>query len=61
MFYGGSPDKRTAFIVKNNTYIFPMQALHAVLRAHYGDHPAGPWIVFETTIWDETFMAVVYG
>ncbi len=46
---------RTTFIIKNNTHLFPMQALHAVLRACYGDRPAGHWVVFHAT------MAVVYG
>jgi hypothetical protein len=27
-----------------------MQALHVVLKAHYGNRPAGHWVVFETTI-----------
>jgi hypothetical protein len=51
---------RTTCIVKKNMHLFPMQALHAVLRAHYGDRPAGHWLVFETTILEVKLMAVVY-
>ena len=52
---------RTTFIIKNNTHLFPMQALHAVLRARYGDRPAGHWVVFHATISNVKLMAVVYG
>ena len=52
---------RTTFIIKNNTHLFPMQALHAVLRARYGDRPAGHWVVFHATISNVKSMAVVYG
>jgi hypothetical protein len=29
------------FIIKNNQTFFPMQLLHAVLKARFGTHPAG--------------------
>ncbi len=38
-----------------------MQALHVVLRACYGDRPAGHWVVFHATISNVRLMAVVYG
>jgi hypothetical protein len=37
-----------------------MQALHAVLRAHYGDRSAGHCVAFEATTLEVKLMAVVY-
>jgi hypothetical protein len=52
---------RTTLIIKNNTHLFPLRALHAVLMAPSGDSPAGHWVVFHGTISNVKLMAVVYG
>jgi hypothetical protein len=48
------------FIIKNNQTFFPMQPLHAVLKARYGNHPAGHWVVFQATITDVKVFALAY-
>ena len=35
-----------------------MQPLHAVLKARFGTHPAGHWVVFQTTIMDAKVFAL---
>ncbi|KAL7549478.1 hypothetical protein ACHAWF_012745 [Thalassiosira exigua] len=40
----------STFIVKQNLNYFPMQVLHAVLRARYPRQTAGHWVVMKTTI-----------
>jgi hypothetical protein len=37
----------STFIIKNNHSYYPMQALQAVLKARFGDRPAGHWVVFK--------------
>jgi hypothetical protein len=37
-----------------------MQPLHAVLKARFGTHPAGHWVVFQTTIMDAKVFALAY-
>ena len=39
-----------AFIVKQNTRIFPKEALYAVLKARHSKRPAGHWVVMKTNI-----------
>jgi hypothetical protein len=50
----------STFIIKNNQTFFPMQPLHAVLKAMYGNHPAGHWVVFQATISDVKLFALTY-
>jgi hypothetical protein len=51
----------STFIIKNNQTFFPMQPLHAVLKArYYGNHPAGHWVVFQATISDVKVFALAY-
>jgi hypothetical protein len=50
----------STFIIKNNQTFFPMQPLHAVLKARYGNHPAGHWVVFQATISDVRVFALAY-
>jgi hypothetical protein len=53
-------DVHSTFIVKNNQFLFPMAALHAVLKARHGDHPAGHWVVMTTEISDVNLIAIAY-
>ena len=39
----------STWIIKNHTYLFPMEALHAVLKARF-PKPIGHWIVLQATI-----------
>jgi hypothetical protein len=50
----------SAFIINNNQTFFLMQPLHAVLKARYGNHPAGHWFVFQATISDVKVFALAY-
>jgi hypothetical protein len=50
----------STFIVKNNRYLFPMEALHAVLKARHGSRPAGHWVVMTTEISDVKLIAIAY-
>jgi len=38
------------WIIKNNHLFFPLKQLFAALKARYGDHPAGHWVIFRATI-----------
>jgi hypothetical protein len=51
---------KCTFIIKNNQTFFPMQPIHAVLKARYGNHPAGHWFVFQATISDVKVFALAY-
>jgi hypothetical protein len=50
----------STFIVKNNQFLFPMAALHAVLKARHGDRPAGHWVVMKTEIAKVKLIAIAY-
>jgi hypothetical protein len=50
----------STFIIKNNKTLFPMQQLFAVLKARYGNKPAGHWVVFKTTISDLKIFALAF-
>jgi hypothetical protein len=50
----------STWVIKQNTDFFPMQALHSVLKARYGDRPAGHWVVFRSNIHGVTLLAVCY-
>jgi hypothetical protein len=50
----------STFIVKNNNNLFPMQPLYAVLKARYGNKPAGHWVVFKTEIIGLKIIALAY-
>jgi hypothetical protein len=44
-----------------NNYTFsPMEGLHAVLKAHFNDHPARHWVVFKGEIVGMKLMAIAY-
>jgi hypothetical protein len=39
----------STLIVENNQTLYPMDALHVVLKVRFGDRPAGHWVVFGAT------------
>jgi hypothetical protein len=50
----------STFIIKNNSNMFPMQQMFAVLKARYGNKPAGHWVVFQTEISGLKLFALAY-
>ena len=36
----------SAWVIKQNSDFFPMQAIHSFLKARFGDQLAGHWVVF---------------
>ena len=42
----------STWVIKQNTDFFPMMAIHSILKARYGDRPAGHWVVFWIEIAD---------
>lgn len=50
----------STFIIKNNTFLFPIAPLLAVLQARHGEHPAGHWVVMKTVISDVQLLAIAY-
>ena len=50
----------STWIIKQNTAYFPLKALHAVLKAKFGDRPAGHWVVFYSTIGEVRLIAMAY-
>ena len=48
------------WIIKNNKASYPMAALHAVLKARFGDRPAGHWVTFSTEISGVKLFALAY-
>ena len=49
-----------AFIVKQNTRMFPKEALYAVLKARHSKRPAGHWVVMKTNIAGVDLFAIAY-
>jgi hypothetical protein len=41
--------------------LYPMQALMAVLKAHFGKCPAGHWVTFRALIGGVKLFAIAYG
>jgi hypothetical protein len=50
----------STWIVRQNNQFYPMRALHAVLKARHGGHPAGHWVVMRTTIGGVKLFALAY-
>jgi len=48
------------FVVKNNKQMFPMEALHSVMKARHGRYPAGHWVVMRSIISGVPLIAIVY-
>ena len=38
------------WVVKNNAFLFPMEALYAVMKARYGRKCLGHWVVMRTEL-----------
>jgi len=50
----------STFIIKNNNGMFPMEPLHAVLKARFGSRPAGHWVVFRAEVAGVKLLAMAY-
>ncbi len=50
----------STFVVKQNVDYFPMIPLCSVLKARYGDRPAGHWVVFCTELSGVKVLAIAY-
>ena len=50
----------STFVVKNNKQLFPMEILHAVMKARHGKRPAGHWVVMRTVISGVRLIAIAY-
>lgn len=50
----------STWLIKNNSRFYPKQVLYSILKARFGDHPAGHWVVMETTISDVPIFAFIY-
>ena len=50
----------STFVIKNNSTLFPMSPLKAVLKARYGSNATGKWVVFQTTISGVKLIALAY-
>ncbi len=49
----------STFVIKNNTYLYPMEALHSVLKARF-PIPVGHWVVFTIKIAGIDLFACLY-
>ena len=49
----------STFVIKNNTHLYPMEALHSVLTARF-PKPVGHWVVFTTKIAGVDLFACAY-
>jgi hypothetical protein len=50
----------STFIVKGNINFFPVRALHAILKARFGERPAGHSVVMETVVSGVKVFAMAY-
>ena len=50
----------STFVIKNNSTLFPMNPLKAVLKARYGSNATGKWVVFQSTISGVKLIAIAY-
>ena len=50
----------STWIIKNNQSLYPYKALRAVLKARFGDCPAGHWVVMKTVISEVPMFALAY-
>jgi len=50
----------STWIIKNNHIFFPLKQLFAVLKARYGDHPAGHWVIFRAMISGVKLFAMAF-
>ena len=48
----------STWVIKQNTDFFPMMAIHSILKARYGDRPAGHWVVFQMEIAEVQILAI---
>ena len=50
----------STWIIKNNRNLYPYKALRAILKARFGDRPAGHWVVMKTVIAEVPMFAIAY-
>lgn len=50
----------STWVVKQNNDYFPMLVLHEILKARYGDKPAGHWVVMKAEISGVDVLAIAY-
>jgi CDP-diglyceride synthetase len=50
----------STWTVKTNTVLYPMEALHSVLWARFGNKKAGHWVVFKIMIVGVYLISVAY-
>jgi len=48
------------WVIKQNTDLFPMMAIHSILKARYGERLVGHWVVFQGKISEEQLWAISY-
>ena len=49
----------STWIIKNNTYLYPMQALHSILHARF-PKPVGHWVVLKSMVQGVQLLACAY-
>ena len=50
----------STWVIKGNTNLYPMKALHAVLTARHGDHAAGHWVTMKANIGGQDMFCLAY-
>jgi hypothetical protein len=50
----------STWVEKQNNDYFPMLVLHEILKARYGDRPAGHWVVMKAEISGVDVLAIAY-
>lgn len=53
-------DVHSTWIIKQNSHLFPMKALNAILKARFKDRPAGHWVVMRTEIGEVKMFAIAF-
>ena len=49
----------STWIIKNNTYLYPMEVLHSILQARF-PKPVGHWVVLKSTVQGVRLLACAY-
>ena len=50
----------STWIIKQNSNLYPKAPLQAILKARFGDRPAGHWVVMRATIGEVPLIALAY-
>ena len=54
------PVPSPAFIIKQNSKMFPKEVLYAVLKAHHPHQPVGHWVAMKSNITGVDLFTLVY-